>query len=33
MIGDSLPDKAKEKLSLDRPATYEIRVPGQLDES
>ena len=23
----------KRKLTLDRPATYEIKVPGQLDES
>jgi hypothetical protein len=23
----------KEKLSLDRPATYQIKVPGHLDES
>lgn len=23
----------RQKLTLDRPATYEIRVPGQLDES
>lgn len=23
----------KRKLSLDRPVAYEIRVPGQLDES
>jgi hypothetical protein len=23
----------KQKLSLDRPATYEIKVPGELDES
>ena len=22
-----------EKLSLDRPATYQIKVPGELDES
>ncbi|MCK4898852.1 MAG: hypothetical protein KAS38_08740 [Anaerolineales bacterium] len=22
-----------QKLSLDRPATYQIKVPGQLDES
>ena len=25
--------QAKQKLSLDRPATYQIRVPGELDES
>jgi hypothetical protein len=25
--------KAKQKLTLDRPATYQIKVPGQLDES
>ncbi len=24
--------KAKQKLTLDRPATYQIRVPGVLDE-
>ena len=23
----------RQKLTLDRPATYEIRVPGELDES
>jgi hypothetical protein len=23
----------KQKLTLDRPATYQIRVPGELDES
>jgi hypothetical protein len=23
----------KQRLSLDRPATYEIKVPGELDES
>ena len=23
----------KQKLTLDRPATYRIRVPGELDES
>lgn len=23
----------KQKLSLDRPATYQIKVPGHLDES
>jgi len=23
----------KQKLSLDRPATYQIKVPGNLDES
>ena len=23
----------KQRLSLDRPATYQIKVPGQLDES
>jgi hypothetical protein len=23
----------KQKLSLDRPATYQIKVPGELDES
>jgi hypothetical protein len=26
-------DKAKRKLTLDRPATYQIKVPGELDES
>ena len=25
--------KAKRKLTLDRPATYQIKVPGHLDES
>ena len=25
--------KAKQKLTLDRPATYQIKVPGHLDES
>ena len=25
--------QAKPKLSLDRPATYQIKVPGELDES
>ena len=25
--------KRKQKLSLDRPATYQIKVPGHLDES
>jgi hypothetical protein len=25
--------KVKRKLTLDRPATYQIKVPGQLDES
>jgi len=25
--------KAKRKLTLDRPATYQIKVPGELDES
>ena len=25
--------KDKQKLTLDRPATYEIKVPGHLDES
>jgi len=25
--------KTKQKLTLDRPATYQIKVPGQLDES
>ena len=25
--------KVKQKLSLDRPATYQIKVPGHLDES
>jgi hypothetical protein len=33
MINDSVPNKAGEKLSLDRPATYQIKVPGHLDES
>jgi len=25
--------KVKQKLSLDRPTTYQIKVPGELDES
>jgi hypothetical protein len=25
--------QAKPKLTLDRPATYQIKVPGELDES
>jgi hypothetical protein len=25
--------KARHRLTLDRPATYEIQVPGHLDES
>ena len=25
--------KARPKLTLDRPATYQVRVPGELDES
>ena len=25
--------KAKQKLTLDRPTTYQIKVPGELDES
>ena len=25
--------KARQKLTLDRPATYQIKVPGHLDES
>ena len=25
--------EVKQKLTLDRPATYQIRVPGHLDES
>ena len=25
--------EAKEKLTLDQPATYQIKVPGHLDES
>ena len=24
--------KTKQKLTLDRPATYQIKVPGELDE-
>jgi hypothetical protein len=32
MTDDSLQDGAGPKLSLDRPATYQIKVPGQLDE-
>ena len=26
-------NKARHKLTLDRPATYQIRVPGELDAS
>jgi hypothetical protein len=26
-------DEADKRLSLDRPATYQIKVPGHLDES
>jgi hypothetical protein len=26
-------NQVKQKLSLDRPATYQIKVPGELDES
>ena len=26
-------NKSKRKLTLDRPATYQIKVPGHLDES
>jgi hypothetical protein len=26
-------DKGRQKLTLDRPATYQIKVPGHLDES
>ena len=26
-------NKAKQKLTLDRPATYQIKVPGKLDEN
>jgi hypothetical protein len=26
-------ENARRKLSLDRPATYQIKVPGELDES
>ena len=25
--------EVKQKLSLDRPVTYQIKVPGELDES
>jgi hypothetical protein len=25
--------QVKQKLTLDRPATYQIKVPGELDES
>ena len=25
--------ETKQKLTLDRPATYQIKVPGELDES
>jgi hypothetical protein len=26
-------NKVRQKLTLDRPATYQIQVPGELDES
>jgi len=26
-------NKSKRKITLDRPATYQIKVPGHLDES
>jgi hypothetical protein len=26
-------EEAERRLSLDRPATYQIKVPGHLDES
>jgi hypothetical protein len=26
-------NKAKQKLTLDRPVTYQIKVPGELDEN
>jgi len=26
-------DEFEQKLTLDRPATYEIKVPGELDEN
>jgi hypothetical protein len=26
-------NEVKQKLTLDRPATYQIKVPGELDES
>jgi len=26
-------EEVKQKLTLDRPATYQIKVPGHLDES
>ena len=26
-------EKSKQKLTLDRPVTYQIKVPGHLDES
>ena len=26
-------NKSKRKLTLDRPATYQIKVPGHIDES
>ena len=26
-------NKSKQKLTLDRPVTYQIKVPGHLDES
>lgn len=32
-MADNQMGNVREKLTLDRPATYEIRVPGQPDES
>jgi hypothetical protein len=31
--GSSMMKEVKQKLTLDRPATYQIRVLGELDES
>jgi len=33
MFFNSKMKQAKHKLSLDRPVTYQIKVPGELDES
>jgi hypothetical protein len=32
-INGQLMKESKQKLTLDRPVTYQIKVPGQLDES
>jgi hypothetical protein len=32
-MNTSSKDMGRQRLTLDRPATYEIQVPGELDES